>query len=76
LKLILASEQDKVLLLRNCTKLRNKNNPENVRKVYVTPDLTPREQQQSKVLRAQLTEMNKDENKYWIKNGKIVQRVN
>ena len=34
LKLTLASEQDKVLLLRNCTKLRN--NPENVRKVCDT----------------------------------------
>jgi len=76
LKLTLASEQDKELLLHNCIKLRNKNNPENVRKVYVTPDLTPWEQQQNNALRAQLTEMNKDENKYWIKNGKIVQRVN
>jgi len=75
LKLTLASEQDKVLLLRNCTKLRNKNNPESVRKVYVTPDLTPQEQQHNKVLRNQLAEMNKGENKYWIKNGKIVQRV-
>jgi len=76
LKLTLASEQDKALLLRNCTKLRNKDNPEDVKKVYVTPDLTPREQQKNKALRTQLAEMNKDEKKYWIKNGKIVQRVN
>ena len=39
LKLTLISDQDKTLLLHNCTKLRNKRNPENVRKVYVTPDL-------------------------------------
>ena len=48
-------------------KVANKNNPENVRKVYVTPDLTPQEQQHNKVLRNQLAEMNKGENKYWIK---------
>lgn len=76
LKLTFGSEQDKASLLCNCTKLRNKSNPENVRKVYVTPDLTPQEQQQNKVLRNQLAEMNKGKNKYWIKNSKIVQRVN
>ena len=76
LKVALATEHDKGLLLRNCTKLRSKNNPDNVRNVYVTPDLTPREQQQSKALRVKLTEMNKGAKKYWIKNGKIVQRVN
>ena len=76
LKLTLVSEQDKVLLLRNCTKLQNKSNPENVRKVYVTPDLTPQEQKQNKVLRTQLAKMNEGGNKFWIKNGKIVQRVN
>ena len=44
LKLTLASKQDKASLLRNCTKLQNKSNSENVRKVYATPDLTPQEQ--------------------------------
>ena len=76
LKLTLASEHEKALLLCNCTKLRNKNNPENIRNVYVTPDLTPREQQQNKALRVKLAEMNNGAKKYWIKNGKIVQRVN
>ena len=42
--------------------------------MYITPDLTPREQQHNKALRAQLAEMNKDGKKYWIKNGRIVQR--
>ena len=41
LKLVLASEHDKTLLLRNCTKLRNEDDPDNARKVYVAPDLTP-----------------------------------
>ena len=64
------------MLLRNCTKLRDKNNPEEVKKIYVTPDLTPKEQKQSKALRSQLAEMNKDGKKFWIKNGKTVQRGN
>ena len=76
LKITVASEYEKALLLHNCTKLRDKNNPEDIRKIYVTPDLTPREQQQNKALRSQLAEMNKDGKKYWIKNGKIVQREN
>ena len=67
---------DKALLLRNCTKLRKKDNPEDIRKVYVTPDLTPQEQKHSKALRSQLAEMNKEEKKYWIKNRKIVLRGN
>ena len=45
-----------------------------IRKVYITPDLTPREQQHNKALRACLAEMNKDGKKYLIKNGRIVQR--
>lgn len=76
LKLILSSDHDKALLLRNCTKLRNEDNPEDIRRVYVTPDLTPREQQKNKALRAQLAEKNKEGKSYWIKNGKIVRRVN
>ena len=75
LNVTLSSEHDKALLLRNCKKLRNQENPENIRSVYVTPDLTPREQQKSKALRVQLAEMNKDGKKYWIKNSRIVQRV-
>ena len=42
----------------------DKNNPDNVRSdVYVTPDLIPREQQQSKALRAKLTETRTEMNK-------------
>ena len=54
----------------------SKNNPEEVTKIYVTPDLAPKEQKQSKALRIQLAEMNKDGKKFWIKNRKIVQRGN
>jgi len=76
LKLVLSSEHDKAFILRNCKKLRNKENPEDVRRVYVTPDFTPLEQQKNKALRAQFTEKNKEGKSYWIKNRKIVWRVN
>ena len=59
LKVAFATEHDKSLLLHNCMKLRSKNNPDSVRNVYVTPDLIPREQQQSKALRAKLAKINK-----------------
>ena len=75
-KVTVASEQEKALLLRNCTKLCDKNNPEEVKNIYVTPDLTPKEQKESKALRSKLAEMNRDGKKFWIKNGKIVQRGN
>lgn len=73
-KVSVESEREKAMILRNCTKLRAKDNPEDIRNVYITPDLTPREQQHNKALRAQLAEKNKDGKKYWIKNGRIVQR--
>ena len=76
IKITVGSEQEKALLLRNSTKLHNKNKPEDVRKIYVTPDLTPREQQHNKALKAELAEKNKDGNKYRIKNSKIVLRGN
>ena len=74
IKVSVESECEKAVILHNCTKLRARDNPEDVRKVYITPDLTPREQQHNKVLRAQLAEKNKDRQKYQIKNGRIVRR--
>ena len=73
-KVSVESEREKAVILRNCTKLRARDIPEEIQNVYITPDLTPREQQHNKALRAQLAEMNKDGKKYWIKNGRIVQR--
>ena len=74
LKVSVASESDKASIMRNCTKLRNVNLPSIVQKVFITPDLTPREQEVNKKLRAELKELNKDGNKFKIKNWKIVQR--
>ena len=69
IKVSVESERDKAMLLRNCTKLRSKDNPEDIQKVYITPDLTPREQQQNKELRVQLAEKNKNGKKYLIKTA-------
>jgi len=74
IKVSVESERDKAMLLRNCTKLRSRDNPEDIQKVYIMPDLTPREQQHNKDLRVQLAEKNKNEKKYLIKNGRIVQK--
>jgi len=75
LKIAVSSLDDKILVLRNKMKLRNSGNPEDVCKVFVTPDLTPAEQKKSKALKAQLVVMNKGGNNYRIKNGEIVRRV-
>ena len=48
--------------------------PEDINNIYITPDLTPKEQEHNKALRSKLSEMNKDGNRYRIKNGQIVQR--
>ena len=73
IKVSVESERDKAMLLRNCTKLHARDNLEDIQKVYITPDLTPREQQHNKELRIQLAEKNKSGKKYFIKNGGIVQ---
>ena len=75
LKVTVSSSQQKAAVLRNCTKLRKSDVPEDVRRIYITPDLTPKEQALNKALRSELAEKNKDGKKYQIKNGKIVRRL-
>ena len=74
LKISVATIQEKSTILRNCYKLRNNSNPESVKTIFATPDLTPLEQK-DKVLRQKLAEMNKDDKVYKIKNGVIVRRA-
>ena len=74
LKVTLVSNQQKAAVLRNCTRLRRTDIPEDVRRIYITPDLTPKEQEINKNLRSQLAEKNKDGKQFRIKNGKIVRR--
>ena len=73
LKITVTSESEKATILRNTLKLRKQENPDNIKNIYITPDLTPKEQEANKKLRL---ELNRNGNQYMIKNGKIVQRRN
>ena len=42
LKVTIDSVQSRATFLRNCTKLRSKDTPENLAKVFITPDMTPK----------------------------------
>ena len=75
LKISLSDIQHKSTILKNKLKLRSSSNPSHICKIFITPDLTPLEQKQSKELRQKLADMNKNENHYTIKNGKIVHRA-
>ena len=74
LKITVNSIDEKIAVLRNKLRLRSQDNPEHIRKVFITPDLTPTEQKKNKELRSQLTEMNKVANLYKIKNREIVRK--
>ena len=45
LKISLSSDEEKAQVLRNCTKLCNASHPKHIRKIYITPNLTPKQQQ-------------------------------
>lgn len=74
LKISVSSKREKGMILKNCVKLRNKSHPADIQRIYITPDLTPKEQQENKALRSQLLELNKSGKHYKIKNGKVVRR--
>ena len=74
LKVLVSSEKSKKMILRNNLKLREQLNPEHIKKIFITPDLTPKEQVENKALREKLNAMNKGGKSYRIKNGQIVQR--
>jgi len=75
LRISLKSIEEKASILKNKAKLRSSTNPENVRNIYITPDLTPLEQRKNRVLRQQLADLNKNERVYMIKNRRIVWRT-
>ena len=74
LKISVSSEHDKAKILRTCTSLSQRENPQEIQKLFITPDLTPHEQEINKKLRIELKELNKEGNLYRIKNGKIIWR--
>ena len=54
------SEHSKAAILCNSTKLRGKDVPQCLSKVFITPDMTIKERGKNKHLRAELAELNKD----------------
>jgi len=49
LKMSVSSKGEKGLILKNCVKLCNKSHPTDIQRVYITPDLTPKEQQEIRI---------------------------
>ena len=76
LKLSVSSKREKSLILKNRTKLRNKEHPNDIQRIYITPDLTPKEQKENRALRNNLAELNQTGKNFKIKNGQIVRRGN
>ena len=74
LRIPVGSDQEKTEILCNCTKIHSISEPEYLRKVFITPDLTKKEQEENKVSRNKHKEMNNGPAKYQIKNGRIVPR--
>ena len=75
MKVDVPSEKVKKQVLRNSSKLRDISSPDWFKKVFITPDLTPKQQEENKVLREKLAELNKSAPRsYHIKNGQIVRR--
>ena len=69
LRVTVKSESVKAAILQNTKRLRLSDTPANYRKVFITPDLTPRECEANKELHAQLANANKEGNQFKIKNG-------
>ena len=72
LKITVESDEEKTTILQTLKKLRAPSTPEQLRCIFITPDLTPREQEANKVLRSELVQHNQSGNQYKIKNGQIV----
>ena len=74
LKISVGSIQEKLLILKNCTKLWNKEFPDSIQKIYIAPDLTPKEQQENKALRPLSCEVHNNHwwlDPYFLDNGSI-----
>ena len=74
LKVSVPSLSVKKSILRNSFKLCNKSDPDWMKKVFITPDFTPKKQETNRELRKRLAEMNGSGKVYRIKNGLIVRR--
>ena len=74
LKITITSLKLKKEILHNSSKLRNVSDPDWIQTVFITPDLTPKELEKDKALRAKLVELNATSKIYKIKNGEIMRR--
>ena len=74
LKISLSSDIEKATVLKHSTKLRSSDVSPVYNNIFITPDLTRKEQEHNKQLRAELRELNREGRSFQIKNGKIVQR--
>ena len=74
LKLEVPFEKIKKTILRNSKKLREESNPDHIKKIFITLNLTHKEQEENKLLREKLYELNKAGKFYHIKNGQIVRK--
>ena len=54
LKISLSSDTEKTTILKNSTKLRSSDASPVYKSIFITPDLTPKEQEHNKQLRAEL----------------------
>jgi len=75
LKVSVGSKHERAKILSKCTQLRKITSPSYLKIIFVTPDLTKKEQEANRILRAKLADMNKSGKKFKIKNGQIVQRA-
>lgn len=71
IKVTVNSDKDKAAILQSCTHLRKDSTPSLFYKVYITPDLTPQQQLQNKILRKKLAEMNQNGKLYGINMARL-----
>ena len=76
LRITLPNESVKKQIMRSVSKLRVDSNPDWMKRIFITPDLTPKEQEENRKLRKKLSELNSSGKAYRIKNGQIVRREN
>ena len=73
-KVVLKSQDKKMQILRKSKELKN-HDEDDVKKVFIVPDMTPKEREKDKALRKELYERrDKGENDLFIREGKILKR--
>jgi len=70
LKIGLSSDIENTAIFKNSTKLKNPNVSPVYKSIFITPDLTPKEQDLNKKLRAEWKEHNKEGQSFQIKMGR------